>query len=138
MAKHVPASTAPPGEKGKRDRVILLVEDDVLVRLGTEAVLSQLGYRVISAENGVQALKSLLNDETVDALATDYAMPEMSGAELVRAARRHRPNLPALLMTGYADLPEGIEDAVVLQKPFSPGELAADLSRIMRNSGDRA
>lgn len=138
MARLVSASATPPNHKDTKGCVVLLVEDDFLVRMGTEAILSSLGYRVIAAESGFEALKSLREDDTVDALATDYAMPEMSGVELVREARRCRPNLPALLLTGYADLPECVEDTVVLQKPFSPGELAADLSRILRSPAERA
>jgi CheY-like chemotaxis protein len=112
-------------------RTILLVDDDVLVRMGTEALLSSLGYRVIAADSGPAALRSLESGGRADALATDYAMPGMSGAELVREVRRRRPKLPVLLMTGYNKPPERIDNAIVMQKPFSPSELASNLARLI-------
>jgi CheY-like chemotaxis protein len=68
-----------------------------------------------------------------DLLITDYAMPHLSGTELLREARLLCPNVPALLITGYAeaemirDKPEGVE---TLLKPFTPAVLDAAIDRV--------
>lgn len=130
-APPVPAAGAAPGE----GRTVLLVDDDDLVRLGAEAVLNGLGYRVLAAPGGESAL-AILRDaagasQAVDALVTDYAMPGMNGAVLAREARLLHPGLPVLLITGYADRPDGLEQAMLLQKPFRPAELAARLATLI-------
>jgi CheY-like chemotaxis protein len=74
----------------------------------------------------------------VEVLLVDYAMPGMSGTEVIRAARQARADLPAVLMTGYADahaLGEALPDGVVLlKKPFRMQELAAALEAAPRAS----
>jgi CheY-like chemotaxis protein len=111
--------------------VVLLVDDDDLVWLGAEAVLKRLGYRVLAANSGEAALTILRAGAAVDALVTDYAMPGMNGATLVQEIRRLAPGLPALLITGYADKPTGIQHIPLLQKPFRPNDLAAHLATIL-------
>jgi signal transduction histidine kinase len=112
-------------------QVVLLVDDDDLVRIGAEAVLKRLGYRVLAANSGEAALTILRAGAAVDALVTDYAMPGMNGATLVQEIRRLAPGLPALLITGYADKPTGIQHIPLLQKPFRPNDLAAHLATIL-------
>ncbi len=114
------------------DACVLLVDDDDLVRRGARAALRQAGYRVIEAADGAEALDRLAAHPDIDALVTDYAMPGISGAELVALARRGRGELPALMITGYADI-SGEEAAAVprLAKPFRPGELVAALARVI-------
>jgi len=135
-----PAS-APVTEVMQGDgKVVLLVDDDALVRAGIEAVLDMLGYRVLAVESGRAALKLLRDGVAVDVLVTDYAMAGMSGVELTRATRLLLPGLPVLLITGYTDKPEGIEGDALLHKPFRPPELAARLFAILddnRGHSDR-
>ena len=114
--------------------VLLLVDDDELVRIGTRALLESLGYRVVEADGGAAALRVLQGGALVDALVTDYAMPTMSGAVLVHEARRLVPGLPVLLMTGYADRPHGVDGIPLLQKPLRPDELASHLAALVRES----
>jgi signal transduction histidine kinase/ActR/RegA family two-component response regulator len=115
-------------------QVVLLVDDDALVRLGAEAVLTRLGYRVLAANSGDAALTLLRAGAAVDALVTDYAMPGMNGATLVQEIRRLAPGLPALLITGYADTPTGLQYISLLQKPFRPNDLAAHLATLLCDS----
>jgi CheY-like chemotaxis protein len=112
-------------------QVVLFVDDDALVRLGAEAALTGLGYRVLAADGGDAALTILRAGAAVDALVTDYAMPGMNGATLVQEVRRLTPGLPALLITGYADKPTGLQHIPLLQKPFRPNDLAAHLAAIL-------
>ncbi|MCA1653960.1 MAG: response regulator, partial [Sphingomonadales bacterium] len=102
---------------------ILLVDDHPDVRRTTAAMLEDLGHRVVEAQSGPDALALLdVADRPCDLLVTDYAMPRLSGIELVRAARERRGPLRALIITGYAEA-EAIEerpaDVAILAKPFS-------------------
>jgi CheY-like chemotaxis protein len=113
-----------------REAVVLLVDDDDLVRTGASAVLEALGHRVLDAESGAKALAILRGGATVDVLVTDYAMPGMSGAALIGEVRRMVPDLPVLVMTGL-ERPEGITRASCIQKPFQALELAARLAALI-------
>jgi CheY-like chemotaxis protein len=113
-----------------REAVVLLVDDDDLVRTGASAVLEALGHRVLDAESGAKALAILRGGATVDVLVTDYAMPGMSGAALIGEVRRMVPDLPVLVMTGL-ERPEGVARASCIQKPFQALELAARLAALI-------
>jgi CheY-like chemotaxis protein len=123
---HQPAKTVRAG----REAVVLLVDDDDLVRAGASAVLEALGHRVLGAENGAEALAILQSGATVDILVTDYAMPGMSGAVLIGEVGRLVPDLPVLVMTGL-ERPEGLDRASCIQKPFQALELAARLAALL-------
>ncbi|MGQ9365190.1 response regulator [Azospirillum sp. ST 5-10] len=118
-------------------RSVLLVDDDAVIRLAAQALLESVGYRVLTAGDGPEALRVLGEEGPVDALVTDYAMPGMTGAALAREARRRLPGLPVMVITGYADAPDGLDCDAVLQKPFRPEELTARLAEIVRRGRRR-
>jgi CheY-like chemotaxis protein len=104
---------------------ILAVDDDSLVLMNTAAMLEDLGHTVVEAMSGAQALQAIRDDPAIDLLVSDQAMPNMTGLELVAAARILRPALPIVLATGYAELPSGADpDLERLAKPFTQSELA--------------
>jgi CheY-like chemotaxis protein len=117
---------------------ILLVDDHDGVRATTAALLEDLGHCVVQASDGPQVLKLLgESPECCDLLITDYAMPHVSGAEVIRHARALRPGLPAIIITGYADeasIARRPDDVLVLSKPFTPEQLKA----VMRNAAPEA
>src|SRR5690606_18648155 len=83
---------------------ILVVEDDPLVRAHVGGQLRSLGYGVIEVADGAAALVVLSNDRHVDLLLTDMVMPGgMNGRDLAERARRRRPGVRILFMSGYAD-----------------------------------
>lgn len=125
-----PARTAADVERGE-GRTVLLVEDDAIVRMGTMALLESQGHQVIEAESGETALALLQDGAEIDALVTDFAMPGMNGAEVVRTVRSLRPGLPALIVTGYADTPDLGEAVRLLRKPFSPNQIAEQLAAML-------
>ncbi|WP_377805210.1 response regulator [Azospirillum sp. A29] len=125
-----PARMAADVERGK-GRTVLLVEDDAIVRMGTMALLESQGHHVIEAESGETALALLQDGAEIDALVTDFAMPGMNGAEVVRTVRTMRPGLPALIVTGYADTPDLGEAVRLLRKPFSPNQIAEQLAAML-------
>ena len=117
-----------------RNRTVLLVDDDHLVRDMLGDVLRQYGYQVRQAHSGEQAL-ALLDDE-IDLLLTDFAMPEFNGAQLALAARERYPRLPVVFLTGYAEL-QGLElpGSLVIQKPVQADELARVLNEMLGIAG---
>lgn len=105
---------------------ILLVDDDPAVREVTAAMLEDLGYGVIEADDGAAALDMLSRGLRVDVLLADFVMPGMTGGELAASVAVRRPGLPVVLVTGYADervLEVVSEDRLVL-KPFRTEDLA--------------
>ena len=113
---------------------ILLVDDEDLVRTGTADMLRDLGYEVLCAASGSEAL-SLLRREgaDIDLLVTDYLMPGMDGVELAAEAAAFASGLKVLLITGYSTIASG-PGAVLprLAKPFRQAELAARVAELLR------
>ncbi len=110
---------------------VLIVDDDAMVREMLVRQLEERGYRVTQAGDGLQALVQLDEDAGVDLLISDFAMPGMNGLMLIKEAQRRWPELPALLLTGYADASVrlAVEDAEsgsteLLRKPVSGTVLA--------------
>ncbi|MES2905511.1 MAG: ATP-binding protein [Pseudomonadota bacterium] len=111
---------------------ILVVDDDVLIAMSTVDLLEDLGHKVIEANSGKIALQMIENNPDIKMMITDHAMPGMTGVELAKAARVLRPDLPILLATGYADLPEGEELQLPrLGKPYHQHELAEQIARLL-------
>ena len=135
----VAAEEAPPivAMKPGVGRTVLIVDDNDLVRRAMEMTLLGLGHRVLAAPDGAAALEILSGPEDVDGLITDYAMEGMNGVELIQKARSLRPHLPAMLMTGYADLTEDMDDIAVLHKPFQAADLVSNLRKLLRAFHDR-
>ena len=111
---------------------ILVVDDDSQVRAVAVTLLEELGYEVVEAGGGPEALRLLREGDRIDMLLTDYAMPGMTGSELVAQALAHDPALGVLMMTGYADaaaLPSGV--VPVLRKPFALDDLRAAVESLL-------
>jgi len=116
----------------RRRSVLLFVVDDFLISLSTASLLEDLGHTVIKASSGAAALDVLHDGKTVDLLITDYAMPGMTGLQLAEEARRLRPDLPILLATGYADLPDHSNlELPRLSKPYQQRQLAEQIASLL-------
>ncbi|BDG09525.1 substrate-binding domain-containing protein [Anaeromyxobacter paludicola] len=131
-----PVPAAPPAcarAAGRGTEVVLVVEDDPIVRSLVSRLLRGFGYQVRTAEGGEECLARMGDGATpVDLLLTDVVMPRMNGRELYERLRERRPGLKVLFMSGYASDVigrHGVEDdgdAVgFLQKPFTAADLAA-------------
>src|SRR5690348_3081604 len=121
-------ATSKTGEEAaSRPRNILLVDDHEGVRVATAALLSDLGHHVTTAADGAEVAELQPQDlAEIDLVVSDYAMPLVSGTEVVRRLRVDKPHLPAVIITGYAeaDVVNGAPDGVViLTKPFTPARL---------------
>ena len=107
---------------------VLAVDDDYLVRMGTVAMLEDLGHTVYEANSGEEALKILSKGTKIDLVLTDQAMPRMTGVELAEEILSTQPRMPIILATGYAQLQEGLGTKLPrLSKPFSQEQLAVAL-----------
>jgi PAS domain S-box-containing protein len=119
---------------------VLVVEDDPFVRTYTVKCLQSLGYTVIAAVDGNDALQKLGTDVPIDLLFTDVVMPGgINGWELADLAQRSRPQLPVLLTSGYA-LETLIKhgrtsgESVVLTKPYRKVDLARRLREALKGA----
>jgi signal transduction histidine kinase/ActR/RegA family two-component response regulator len=113
---------------------ILVVEDDSSVRNSMVEALEILGYVVTQAADGPAGLDQLRRQEP-SLMITDYLMPGMTGAELIRHASEIYPGLPIILATGYADMgaiDQVIGQNTILKKPFQLAELAATVDQALR------
>jgi CheY-like chemotaxis protein len=117
----------------KRSLVIVVVDDDRLVLLNTTAMLEDFGHRVLEAASGAQALELIRANPNVDLVITDQAMPQMSGMQLIAAIQVEWPQIPVLLMSGYAELPANTNFIVPkLAKPFSLDDLQEAVTKIVQ------
>jgi CheY-like chemotaxis protein len=113
---------APPTE------TILVVEDEDSTRVAINRNLTRVGYTVIDASNGAEALSCAESyPGTIDLLLTDSMMPEMGGAELVTHLRERRSGIKVLMMSGYTEgirtVRSGGEREAFIEKPFSTADL---------------
>src|SRR5438874_13388141 len=114
---------------------VLLVEDEPMFRTVAERALTRHGYTVVTADNGEDALEIISRGEPIDLLISDVVMPGMDGPTMVREARKSRPELKILFISGYAEeqlrKSIDIENVNFLPKPFSVTELAEAARRTM-------
>jgi signal transduction histidine kinase/ActR/RegA family two-component response regulator len=122
-------------EHGRRDKIVLVVDDETGVRDFVCEAVTELGYDVLSAENADQALDIFEEGMRIDILLTDVLMPGRSGRELADEVLARYGDMPILFMTGYA------QDAIVhngkldlgthlVKKPFTIDQIGAELERL--------
>ena len=132
-----PVTVVEPADIAGRGERILLVEDDDLVRAHAVQLLTGLGYGVVAATNGPEALALLREDIPCDLLFTDVIMPGgLTGPKLAEAAHVLRPGLPVLYTSGYTEnaiIHHGRVDPGInlLHKPYRKPELAAKLRAVL-------
>ncbi|HWT04104.1 MAG TPA: response regulator [Pyrinomonadaceae bacterium] len=128
--------TLPASQTRATRGTILIVEDDRSIRRYLEVILQRAGYCVLSASDGLEAMKAALTS-SVDAVVTDAIMPHLNGYELCRFLRHHPKlsRLPVVLLSGFerADAARDAGDRpdVYLAKPVRPDELTGCLARLL-------
>lgn len=113
-------------------RTVLLVDDDPLVLASATSMLEDLGHSVVTTSSGQQALEILRAGAKVDLVVTDQAMPGMTGLQLASQLQQLHPEMPLLLITGYADRTElATAGLPLLYKPFAQSALEAAIQNCM-------
>jgi len=113
----------------KAGAAVLLVEDELALRMVIVEVLSDLGYAVLEVGNSQSGLQIVESGARIDLLLTDVGLPGgMNGRQLADAARKRRPNLKVLFLTGYAESVaagnDGMEQGMeIMTKPFALDKL---------------
>ena len=120
-------------------KTVLVIDDEPTVRMLVTDALSDLGHACLEAGDGPSGLKFLESDASIDLLITDVGLPGgMNGRQIAEAARRLRPSLQILFITGYAEnavlnhghIERGME---VLTKPFAVDDLVRRVSRLLQS-----
>lgn len=121
----------------KRNKTILVADDDKPVLTVVKTLLETLNYTVIPAQSGPEAIKAYQNDwRAIDLIILDMTMPEMSGDEAFGKIRMINPNVPVLIMSGYAP-EENIAKVLsqpktdFLEKPFKLESFAAKVRKLL-------
>ena len=133
-----PAGGAPLPFTAKT-QTVLVVEDDADARSTLAAMVTELGYRVLEAENGASALPLLEQERPVNILLSDVIMPGgMNGVDLAKAARKRRPDLKVLFVSGYdrtaiAQATRYDDSLKLLNKPFSLTDLSRELQALIHD-----
>ena len=133
-----PAPLAAP--RGNGETILVVDDEESLVRLAEE-VLASLGYEPVGCVGAIEALRVFrAAPQRFDAAVTDAIMPELSGLELLAELRRLRPELPAILVSGYGgpDLNAAATAAgvqAVLVKPLGAADLAQSLAQLLAGAG---
>jgi putative addiction module CopG family antidote len=130
MPRHVgepdvlaPAEPDAPGERARDGQIVLIVDDEPIVRMLVSDVVQQMGLVVLEAADGPAALQVLRSERHIDLLVTDIGLPGgIDGRQLAASARQARPGLRVLFMTGYAE--PGLSGEQVIAKPFTMQTLA--------------
>ena len=136
--KEVSTARPAPPDLPRGTETILLVEDDPSLREMASLLLQRLGYTVLAAANGVEALNVIRQRDTghIDLLFTDIVMPQMDGKELSDRIRAVHPQTKVLFTSAYTEnaaIHQGVLDGGValLQKPFTPSALALKLRAVL-------
>jgi len=119
------------------DGIILLVEDQKMVRDAAEAMLEHFGFKVLTAGDGIEAV-NIFRDRQADIrlVLTDLSMPRMNGWETLKALRKIRPDIPVILASGYDEARAMSGDhtdnpQVFLSKPYQMATLRAALNKAL-------
>jgi len=122
----------PPLEVARRAATILLVDDEDIVRRATADMLADIGYTIVEAASGAEALRLVRDGTACDIVVSDYLMPGMNGVDLIRHVRGLAPSIPAMLLSGYSTIAEGSGSELPrLAKPFRQADLARIIAQLL-------
>jgi CheY-like chemotaxis protein len=132
LSEPIPSSESPPRP------TVLVVEDEVLIRMSVADYLRECGYRVVEAGNGDEALAVLESDTHIDILFSDVQMPgSIDGFGLSRWVRRERRAVKVILTSGVAHAAESAgdlcEEGPMLAKPYDHADLERRIRTLLAN-----
>ena len=115
---------------------ILIVDDEQMIRLLAEKILTRAGFEIVLTESGKEGVESLRADPTgIDLAIVDFSMEGMSGEDTIRALREIKPTLPAILSSGSAIIAEDLAEDIrpntsYLQKPYRANDLTDRIAEV--------
>ena len=121
---------APSSSKSERPRRVLLVEDEVVLRMSTADMLERLDCLVIGVGSGEEALDLLLKGDDFDLLLTDLGLPGISGEQLAKEVRQRFPQMPVIIASGYGAAGSEPSEVRFISKPYSSIDLQQALDHI--------
>ncbi len=137
-AVEAPAQESSGDNRAEANEVVLIVEDEAVVRLLIVETLNDLGYQALETADSAAALRILQSSQRVDLLVSDIGLPGLNGRQLADAARVTRPGLKVLFVTGYAEdaagssfLEPGME---IVIKPFTMEALASKIREMIEGA----
>src|SRR5262249_54081618 len=130
----VATEAMPAVTRTSRPQRVLVVEDEVVLRMSTVDMLERLECVGVAAGTGEQALELLDKGGAFDLLLTDLGLPGMSGEELAAEVQQRFPGLPVVIASGYGRSSSQIEGARFISKPYSSIDLKQALDQLARAS----
>jgi CheY-like chemotaxis protein len=128
----------PRSSRADRQSVVLVVEDETLVRNTTAEYLRLSGYVVIEAANAAEAVAVFVSGEPVDIVFSDVHLPGgMDGLKLATWIRRHHCNIPVMLTSGHADAPrlaELVGEESFASKPYRQKEVVSRIRSLLEKA----
>lgn len=118
-------------------KTILIVDDDPTVSSIFEFILSQVGYKALSAKNGEECLKIVKQDPQIDLVFLDAKMPGISGIDTLKTLQKTNPYLRVIIMNNYTESSQ-LEDVYdlgafgIIYKPFDVEEVLTIIKRIFK------
>jgi len=136
-------TAAKPQSLTRGEGVVLVVDDEELVRSTAEGILSECGYQIITAKDGFDALEKYEQTPRIDCVLLDMAMPKMSGKQTFEKLKALDPNVKVLLNSGFyedARIHETLKMGALgfIPKPYSMFELAQEIKRIIKGEKDKS
>ncbi len=123
----------------KKQRRILVVDDEANVRTVFSDILKKENYLVKQAKDGPEAIKAI-DEETFDLALVDLRMPHMDGIEVLENIKKRKPEIPVIVYTGYGSITSAVEAMRkgafdYLNKPFSPQQLKSNIKKALEGAG---
>jgi len=122
--------------RGSGETILLVDDNEIVLQTGKE-LLEDIGYQVLTADDGVSAIEVYLaNQHDIDLLILDVVMPRLGGVDALQAIREINPQAKVIFATGYDKLRTHADDIhdVLISKPFSVGKLSRSIRQVL--SGD--
>ena len=141
MAHKLTDRVSKDGSRAKKETgiKILVIEDELSVRLGLSCTLEGAGYRIATAENGMNGIK-LFEKGDFDVVVTDLRLPGADGMEVLKSIKNTAPDAGVIMITAFADVKTAVEAMRegaydYISKPFDPDELLIIIERFMKQRG---
>lgn len=131
----LPADGRPGTGEVEQRPIVLVVDDEPMIRKVVTWVLRRSGYEVITAPDGEAGLETFQSCDDIALVLSDIVMPRLDGVGMVRELRQRRPSIPVLFMSGYVghQLPALADDDLhrLLDKPFTPTQLVERIEQVL-------